>query len=288
MKLLIALALSYLVTVGPAIAKDVIAPRPNEDINFIVTSGGQKKVAIKVDGSTGRIAYMVGHVSVGEIVQSILTEAQFQASMGVEWVQMIGQAVTGSKLCDDMSICTLPDARNKFFRSSDGVAALTMLPVPATTAKNGLDLYWNSSTANLVSTTAVWSSINTTASASTATWIGVSLYSNQANNANISHGDFAYATSSGYLASREGGTYNDFTWPNWPGRQHTHTVFNKNVMNSSYIDHNHYFNKNTLNSNQNSHGHTINKNMLNTVSIADGGDETAPEHIIVNSFIKIN
>ena len=77
---------------------------------------------------------------VGTIKQSILSEAQFQSQSGTDWVAMKGQAVAGSTICLTYSICTLPDARNRFLRNSDAADTNLRGLVADTTTKNGLAL----------------------------------------------------------------------------------------------------------------------------------------------------
>jgi hypothetical protein len=51
-----------------------------------------------------------GNSQIGDIVHSALTEAQFQALRGNNWVLMSGQSIVGSDLAILTGITTLPDA----------------------------------------------------------------------------------------------------------------------------------------------------------------------------------
>ncbi len=52
----------------------------------------------------------------GEVKQSILSEAQFQARRGTSWVIMAGQDITGSDYHTTYSVSTLPNMLGKFPR----------------------------------------------------------------------------------------------------------------------------------------------------------------------------
>lgn len=55
---------------------------------------------------------------VGMIVQSMLTEAQFQAINGTSWVLADGRSVTGSVYASVTGSSTIPDARGIFLRGA--------------------------------------------------------------------------------------------------------------------------------------------------------------------------
>ena len=103
-----------------------------------VTADVKKGDAIFESITVGGVDIGKAVLAVGSIQQSILTEAQFQAQMSTDWVAMKGQAVAGSKICTEYSICTLPDATNLFLRSSDASSALALAKVDDTTAVNTL------------------------------------------------------------------------------------------------------------------------------------------------------
>ena len=56
---------------------------------------------------------------VGMIVQSILTEAQFQALNGTGWVLMDGRNIAGSQYATITGTSALPDARGMFLRGKN-------------------------------------------------------------------------------------------------------------------------------------------------------------------------
>lgn len=62
-------------------------------------------------GSTGS--------TVGDIVQSLLTESQYQSINGAGWVLMNGRNIAGSDLATLTGNTTLPDARGQFLRSKN-------------------------------------------------------------------------------------------------------------------------------------------------------------------------
>jgi hypothetical protein len=65
------------------------------------------------------IEYVNDNFNVGEVKQSILTEAQFQSLYGDTWVLMDGRDVTGSDLAVVTGNNTLPDARGVFLRGKN-------------------------------------------------------------------------------------------------------------------------------------------------------------------------
>ena len=63
--------------------------------------------------------FAVENINVGEVKQSILTEAQFQSLYGDTWVLMDGRDITGSDLATVTGNTTLPDARGIFLRGKN-------------------------------------------------------------------------------------------------------------------------------------------------------------------------
>jgi hypothetical protein len=57
--------------------------------------------------------------AVGDIVHSILTEAQFRALRGSGWILCDGRSIAGSKLATQFGINTAPDARGQFLRGKN-------------------------------------------------------------------------------------------------------------------------------------------------------------------------
>ena len=65
---------------------------------------------------------------VGSIIQSIMTEAEFQAEAGTSWILMDGRSIVGSKLARIKSISVIPDASGRFLRTAGGNAAALAAP----------------------------------------------------------------------------------------------------------------------------------------------------------------
>ena len=65
-----------------------------------------------------KITQDTGHL-VGDIQQSMLTEAQIQTEYGTGWVLMDGRDVTGSSYATITGNTTLPDARGQFLRGKN-------------------------------------------------------------------------------------------------------------------------------------------------------------------------
>jgi len=57
--------------------------------------------------------------SVGDITHSVLSETQFQALRGLDWVLCDGRSVAGSKLADEFGFANVPDARGQFLRGKN-------------------------------------------------------------------------------------------------------------------------------------------------------------------------
>ena len=57
--------------------------------------------------------------SIGDITESLLTEVQYQAQFGSEWVLCDGQSIAGSDLDTLITLSNAPDCRGKFVRGLD-------------------------------------------------------------------------------------------------------------------------------------------------------------------------
>jgi hypothetical protein len=75
---------------------------------------------------------------VGSIIQSIMTEAEFQAEAGTSWILMDGRSIVGSKLARIKSISVIPNASGRFLRTAGGNAAALAVAQGQATAQNGL------------------------------------------------------------------------------------------------------------------------------------------------------
>lgn len=281
---------------------------------------------------------------IGSIQQSILTEAQFQSQMGTEWVKMRGQSVTGSRLCNEFSICTLPSAEGRFLRDSVSDAGLRTTPND-TTAKNGLS---NASSSVTVSGTANGALASFKSSTYTGNTSGGSLASFKSANYGISEGahvhsinhdhttvivgsDTHYHYSGEVHTSTGGAAYGSSTRTNYLYKDgnsestsaniiyrtssdtHSHSVdvgahsgnsgaaswstgatFNTDSLDSTTYQtahtHTTSFNPGSLDSTtyQDNHTHTVSGTGTAEAQTITGDTETAPDHIIVNTFIKIN
>ena len=93
---------------------------------------------------------------VGSIIQSIMTEAEFQAEAGTSWILMDGRSIVGSKLARIKSISVVPDASGRFLRTAGGNAAALAVAQGQATAQNGLNA--TGGTASLTGTTTFASS----------------------------------------------------------------------------------------------------------------------------------
>lgn len=281
----------FLILASPSYGKDIVTPRGNEGMRVITKPGGVNKVAIEIDESTGKVSNSYGLSALGTTKQSILTEAQFQSQVGTGWVQMIGQSIAASALCSTHSICTLPDARNKFLKNSDGNDTNLASVYDDSTSSDNLGLSWASSTVYSTYSTISWSSVNTYVNGNHPTWASANVNTNTGSLVanmrlvlarGLTAGENNHAVGYGYTVDWSG------TNANYPGQYHTHAFsINKNVWNSNYIDHNHSYNKNAWNSN-NSHLHTIDTANFNSNKVLTGDSETAPKHLIVNTFIRID
>jgi len=281
----------FIILISPAYSKDIVVPRGNEGMRIISKPGGVNKVAIEIDGSTGHVSKSYGVTSLGTTKQSILTESQFQSQVGIGWVQMKGQSIAASALCTTHSICTLPDARNKFMKNSDGNDTNLASVYGDSTSATNLGVSWSSSTVTSTNASISWSSINTYVNGNHPTWDSANVTTSQGSliaamrvvsARGLIAGENNHAVGYGYTINWSG------TNADYPGRYHTHNFsLNKNAWNTNYIDHLHALNKNYWNTN-NSHLHTTNKSDFNSNKVLVGDTETAPKHLIINTFIKIN
>ena len=66
------------------------------------------------------MTYKVSSLSaIGDVVQSLLTETQFQSERGLTWVLMDGRSVTGSDYATLTGSSSIPDARGVFLRGKN-------------------------------------------------------------------------------------------------------------------------------------------------------------------------
>jgi hypothetical protein len=283
------LLLTLLLIPSVLYGKDIVAPS-GRDIRIITKPGGTSLVSVKLSVDPNETSSNV--FAIGEIQQSILTEAQFQAQMGTGWVQMKGQPIAGSKLCTEYSLCTLPDARNRFLRNSDGSDTNLRGTVDDTTAKNGLGLTWEG-TAGSGSSSLSWTSTTFLTSGNHPTWNSAtasSQYPGVVPTMRVVNAGSSSAPSrvgDSHTVQSLGSNFKEGV--TWTGSLHTH-AFNKNNFNDSnyQVAHSHSYNKNGLNSSQSAHSHSIDRSNWNSDQVWAQNSETAPDHIIVNTFVKIN
>jgi hypothetical protein len=67
----------------------------------------------------GKQVFAIGNFGIGEVKQSVLTEAEFQQVFDGTWVLMDGRDITGSDLANLTGNNTLPDARGQFLRGKN-------------------------------------------------------------------------------------------------------------------------------------------------------------------------
>ena len=273
---------------------------------LIENSSGQ---GIEVDGVTlkdGNVESKSNYV-VGSIQQSILTEAQFQAQIGTDWVAMKGQAVAGSAICVTYSICTLPDARNRFLRNSDAADTNLRGLVTDTTAKNGLVLTGAISGGSLsggvgadnVTTNRPWTKTGGVGAdnvTTNRTWTKTGGVTSGGTHGHTTYWNLAYQALGGD-GYREGpyhsgdGGVNSI--PVDGNGYHGHSNDIGGHITASDFEHSHYNDiggytsaANFEHSHADSFVHTPATN--GTLAVGVGDSETAPDHIIVNTFVKIN
>jgi len=63
--------------------------------------------------------FAIENIGIGEIKQSILTEAQFQQVFDSSWALMDGRSIVGSDLATLTGATNLPDARGVFLRNKN-------------------------------------------------------------------------------------------------------------------------------------------------------------------------
>ena len=239
---------------------------------LIENSSGQ---GIEVDGVTlkdGNVESKSNYV-VGSIQQSILTEAQFQAQIGTEWVAMKGQAVAGSTICVTYSICTLPDARNRFLRNSDAADTNLRGLISDTTAKNGLVL------TGAISGGSLSGGVGADNVTTNRTWTKTGGVTSGGTHGHTTYWNLSYQGAGG-VGYREGpyhsgdGGVNSI--PVDGNGSHGHSNDIGGHITASDFEHSH----------ADSFVHTPATN--GTLAVGVGDSETAPDHIIVNTFVKIN
>jgi len=272
------------------VAKDIVSPREGEDIRLITKPAGFPTTSLTI--SDGEVIGADSITTIGEIKKSLLTEAQFQASMGDGWVTLNDEIdVSGSRLCLEFSVCTLPDARNRFLRNTDGTEASLRNTPEDSTAVNNVVMTWASVTENSSSAAVTWASSAFNVSSNHPTWSSATASSVTSQGSSVP----SMITTSDTDQTRYSSDVNRASGPGsyfksnvaWPGQTHEHNI-SKNTLDSNQTAHGHTINKNTLNSNQTAHGHTYDKTAWNTNQVWVEDLETAPDHIVVNFFIKIN
>lgn len=250
---------------------------------------GAESQTKKSDIDRAKLAAMgFSPMPVGSIVQSLLTEAQFQGENGVGWVLMTGQAIAGSKLCTKHSLCSLPDARGQFLRTAGGSAAALRALQGQATAKNGLS---NSASAVTGTTNIGHNHGASSVSGTTNIAHGHSASSdlNGGHSHSITDGGLFFATNAGvrYASAATAGELD-------------YTLAGAALGVSTAPNHNHTINVNSLGTTNVSlaSGSAAGQSLGTTnVSLASGsaaaqtisGDtETRPVNLTVNTFIKIN
>lgn len=188
---------------------------------------------------------------VGMIVQSMLTEAQFQALNGTSWVLMDGRSVAGSSYATVTGSATIPDARGMVLRGrNDGGSALGTRADGKQNPDGNLTLGSDQAHAtakNGLSATAAASSVSGSVGGSDGTH---------------THG-FANALR---IASDE----------NFAGGGNGGEGANAGTLSAT-------------NSTGSGHGHGFNLTAAGqAITINDGDNETRMRNITVNHFIKIN
>jgi hypothetical protein len=87
------------------------------DIGELTRNSSTGKLEYSPDGVSAPVG--LGDGSLGDVRSSLLTEPQFQAINGTNWVLMDGSSVAGSDFATLTGITTLPDARGEFLRGLD-------------------------------------------------------------------------------------------------------------------------------------------------------------------------
>ena len=203
----------------------------------------------------------VSYFFVGDIRTALLTEAQFQAEVGTDWILMDGRDVTGSGYHTLTGNTTVPNitSTGAFLRSTGGAAAALGSTQADATAVNGL--------ANASSTVTInknqWNSNQNSHNHG-----GYTGYYNP----NHRHSDTVYYDSTGgpvnagYVNSYARGTVN------------AHTTY----TNYTSINHRHSISSNTVS------WTSTNASGTAAAQTITGDTETRPVNLTVNFFIKIN
>lgn len=228
-------------------------------------------------------------MGVGSVQQSILTEAQFQTQMGTDWVKLKGQSIAGSKLCTQYSICTLPNAEGRFLRDSVSDAGLRTT-VNDTTAKNGLTNSTSSVSATGTSggSRALFKSANYGINEGAHTHaITVSSHYHYSGEVHTSTAGAAYGSS-----TRSTYLYKDGNLESTSAKiiYRTSSTTPTATCGAASWSTGATFNTNSLDSAtyQDTHTHTLSVSGTAAAQTITGDTETAPDHLIVNTFVKIN
>lgn len=73
-----------------------------------------------LQGMQANINYLLANINpIGTVVQSMLSEAEYQAFAGDGWVLMDGRDVSGSDYAVLKGVSTIPDARGRFLRGKN-------------------------------------------------------------------------------------------------------------------------------------------------------------------------
>ena len=262
-------------------------------------------------------------IAVGSVQKSILTEAQFQSLMGPGWVKMRGQDITGSKLCTQSSICALPNAEGRFLRDSVADANLGAT-INDTTSADGLTTVgtralFKSATysASNAGTRALFNNANygidegAHVHSITHDHQGAEGSSSAIDTSEETHqhrtptynGDYPYGGVTTTLAKHTGGYGSGYTQSSYcEDKSHRHTLdlpsHSQNSGAASWST-GATFNTDSLDVStyQNTHAHTtsFNTDSLDSSTYQDthahsisGSTETAPDYVVINTFIKIN
>jgi microcystin-dependent protein len=88
-------------------------------LRFIANGSGTINVDKTYLGSENRKVTIYDDTPVGTVIASLLTEAQFQAQRGKNWVLADGRNVAGTKFAELFGSSTLPDLRGRFLRGKN-------------------------------------------------------------------------------------------------------------------------------------------------------------------------
>ena len=273
-----------------------------------ISHGGRYPVLLTLDELEG---VSVAEFSVGSIQTSILTEPQFQSQMGsTDWVLMDGRGISGSKLQVVTGMATLPDARGLFMRMTGDNSLYPQIPntensildvVADKTAPKGLagstgvggtsvQVGGTSVQVGGTNVTVGGTSFSDSVSGSTNsdTHYHNTFISYDGNSGAVYNGTFAYQVN----GSNSGG--NDQSYHIYGRNSGT-----PNIFRTTSDTHNHTFSgsvsgttssttRTTATTNRTT-GTTNRTTATDTrAAVLTGDIETAPWHIQVNYFIKIN